>query len=149
MYKSKIKRREYVRAWRLKRVMIGHYGECKICKCTLGRNEGQKARNKTGLCRKCNKGENSSNWKGGYINSEGYRVIRIDNGKTMLEHRFVLSKYLGRELNEDETVHHKNGCRDDNRIENLELWVGAPIRGLRIEDAVSWAKVILSRYKDV
>lgn len=64
----------------------------------------------------------------------------------VFEHIVVMEQLLGRPLWPDETVHHRNGVRDDNRPENLELWVRPQPPGIRVEDAVAWARTILARY---
>jgi hypothetical protein len=57
---------------------------------------------------------------GRYYDRQGYVRIKVA-GKLVAEHRVVMSEHLGRELSRSEVVHHKNGVRDDNRIENLEI----------------------------
>lgn len=78
----------------------------------------------------------------------GYRYAPHRSGEpARLEHRVVMEQYLGRPLLRSERVHHKNGIRDDNRIENLELWVTDHPTGQRVEDVVAWAEEILRRYR--
>jgi len=84
----------------------------------------------------------------GYIYITKMRHPNAQKHGRIYEHTFVMSEYLGRSLIKGESVHHKNGIRDDNRIENLELWsVGQPA-GQRIEDKLKWAMKFIEQYKD-
>jgi len=81
---------------------------------------------------------------GGTTNPAGYRY-RSSLKKSYAEHRLVMEYHLGRPLRTFETPHHKNGRRDDNRIENLELWVKPQLAGQRVEDLVAF---VVDTYPD-
>ena len=82
----------------------------------------------------------------GFLN-HGYWIVPVPKTLRWLvggaarvgEHRLVMALHLGRPLLPDEVVHHRNGNRTDNRIENLELWLTSHPKGQRVEDVVAFS----------
>ncbi len=137
-----------------------------LCRCDCGRTKvilGNSLRR--GITKSCScyqkehmknrKGSSHPSWRGG--RSEDYNgYIRIhdrDNPNAnksgyVFEHVLVMSHFLGRPLYKNESVHHKNGIRSDNRLDNLELVTvtGHHFFGQRVEDMVIFCEDYLATH---
>lgn len=89
------------------------------------------------------RGEKSRHWKGGQTtNRNGYVMVMKRDHPSLVgttrryvrRCRLVMEEKLGRLLKAREQVHHMNGIRDDDRPENLELWVTQQPAGAREGD---------------
>lgn len=79
---------------------------------------------------------------------DGYHLIHVD-GHVVREHRYVMEQHLGRLLLPGENVHHKDGNRSRNTIDNLELWVTKQPKGQRVTDLLAWAREIIAQYEPI
>lgn len=128
--------------------------KCMSCGADVPRALRDAERIKNSFCPNCPRtGQNHNAWRGGrqvapggYIYEWSPSHPRAIKSGYVLEHVLVLEEYLGRYLLPHETVHHKNGVRNDNRLDNLELWSKSHPAGQRVQDKVEWAKEILKLY---
>lgn len=161
MSKSKridIKNQKFGRLTAIERIVNekGHFNNW-LCKCDCGNevvvSTGTLRRNKQQSCGCIRQGEENHRWKGGKIITQAgyvkkYSPLHPNNiNHYVLEHRLVMEEFLGRPLEKNEEVHHKNGIRNDNRLENLELWVKSQPPGQRVDDLINFSYNFIKKYK--
>lgn len=123
-----------------------------IFKCDCGRiiekslNDVRRGHTKSCGCLKTNYNHGYSYKRRGYILKRDVDHKNADSWGYVPEHVFVMSEHLGRPLKDGEFVHHKNGIRDDNRIENLELWTKIHPQGARVDDLKDFCINFLNEY---
>lgn len=121
-------------------------GKSKSCGCSR-KGPQQKLRGPRPRFR----GKNHHSWKGGRHQYNGYVYVNTqmpwdDKPRNYGEHQLVMMKQLGRPLQPGEQIHHKNGIRNDNRLENLELWTTNQPTGSRVSDLIEHAVEVLKQY---
>lgn len=141
-----------------KRITLHNQGPCKVVDCQIKANKigycglhYQRWKNGTDLelprqvTKRKKEGPRRANGTGCILSTGYVKIVTAANG-SQFEHRAIMAQYLGRELLPHETVHHINGIKHDNRLENLELWSSRQPGGQRVVDKIAWAKEILSLY---
>jgi hypothetical protein len=118
---------------------------CEHCGKVTLRSKNQQSQGYNYKQRFCSRDCADNAQRTGFIDKFGYRV-HTRNGIQYFEHREVMERALGRDLLPHETVHHINGQRSDNRLENLELWSGRHGKGQRAADRVRDAVALLREH---
>lgn len=86
-----------------------------------------------------------------FKHASGYIEIWTDEpeSRRILEHRYVMEQHLNRPLRSGENVHHINGVKSDNRLENLELWTSRQQpSGQRVKELLAWARELIEEYSN-
>jgi hypothetical protein len=133
---------------------------CPSCRKSLSKRKcpdcGELMQRKSKKCRKCYlESKQYPNSRVKHLSKDGYFYVyyrkhpHCDREGRVYEHRIIMEKKIGRYLLPFENVHHKNGIKTDNSIDNLELWVSVQPAGGRVVDVVKWARKILVLYGDV
>jgi hypothetical protein len=95
-------------------------------------------------------GSNHYNWKGGEptVNGKGYLEYRHGELRGVREHRWLYEQHYGIKLLPHQNIHHINGIRTDNRIENLELWDTSQPAGQRIDEKINFYFNLLQEFRN-
>ena len=122
-----------------KAIVVGSLtsGSTKSCGC-LSESKHRQIREKGIFAKRTN--------KSGYVVMHYPEHPNSHKNGSLFEHTYVMSEHLGRPLKPNENVHHINGVRDDNRIENLELWCSSQPSGQRVNEKQAFYVEFISGY---
>lgn len=102
------------------------YKQCKICKKTFRKPYNCSVKEWVNTRKYCSNQcriefTKTLRTSKGYLGKNGYIYLSMGTGIKVLQHRYVVEQYIGRKLFNCEHIHHKNGIKTDNRIENLQI----------------------------